>query len=220
MITSNRRTEDDGATWRETGQKVIAFRGGADSDNLWGCATEQIDNRNVDVIYASTDFGARWEKIVALPNRMGGIDTVQPIFAAHPTDENRFATLTASGEIVFYNGDEPFVPKHGPKALSGREKNHVHCIAFDATHPNLVYVSMQAHSAPCYFRSEDGGKTWTDITYNLPRTLGEIAVHPLTGDVIIGRFHGAAILAAPAGYRYSRPSLIEQADFPILHYSD
>ena len=64
----------------------------------------------------------------------------------------------------------------------------------------VVLMSAGPGAASRIFRSTDGGKTWADITENLPRAGAEpIFVHPLTGDVMIGSAFGTWLYPPPYG---------------------
>ena len=96
----------------------------------------------------------------------------------------------------------PGVLKNTGMADSG---NFVSVIASDVRFPDILYAGTYMAGTPCVWRSTDGGCTWVDISANLPRAgCGPIAVHPLTGDVMMGTNFGTWIYPPP----YDSPNSI------------
>jgi hypothetical protein len=70
----------------------------------------------------------------------------------------------------------------------------------DPNQPGLFYAIAGMHGMPNWWRTEDNGVTWTNVSGNAPRTLWSGVVHPLTGEVMGFSSMGEHILPAPATY--------------------
>jgi hypothetical protein len=76
--------------------------------------------------------------------------------------------------------------------------NFVRTVTVDPSHPKIIYAGMAADGISCAWRSRDGGSSWEDITYNLPRAgIQGMAVNPHTGELYKGGVSGTWILPAP-----------------------
>lgn len=150
-------------------------------------------------ILRSDDRGAAWKVYARAPWLLNRLDS-KPTFAVHPKNPNIVYTIDAGGDLVKYDGAS-FTPlgvlKNTGMSDSG---NFVSVIASDVRFPDILYAGTYMAGTPCVWRSTDGGCTWVDISANLPRAgCGPIAVHPLTGDVMMGTNFGTWIYPPPYG---------------------
>ena len=72
-------------------------------------------------------------------------------------------------------------------------------IVIDPNHPEIIYAGVGGLSGVSHiWRSIDSGKSWEDITYNLPRQgVGGMAINPHSGELMIGSFYGTWIFPPP-----------------------
>ena len=72
-------------------------------------------------------------------------------------------------------------------------------IVVDLNHSEIIYAGVSGLSGVSHiWRSIDSGKTWEDITYNLPRqAVGGMAINPHSGELMIGSFYGTWIFPPP-----------------------
>lgn len=148
-------------------------------------------------ILRSDDRGATWYLYAQPGWRFRRLDP-KPTFAVDPVDPNKVYTLDSSYDLAVYDGNT--WRKFGVLALAGGSelKNFVRTVAIDPNRPEIIYAGMEAAGIPCAWRSVDGGYTWEDITYNLPRGgLSAMAVNPHTGEVFIGSACGTRVLPPP-----------------------
>jgi hypothetical protein len=122
----------------------------------------------------------------------------KPTFTVDPRDPDKVWTIDASGDLATFDGNQ--WRSLGVLKLAGGadQKNFVRRVAIDPRRPEVVYAGTNATGLPCIFRSTDAGRSWRDITENLPRAGAvPIFVHPLTGDVMIGSAFGTWLYPPP-----------------------
>src|SRR5437867_13042918 len=98
-----------------------------------------------------------------------GLDSTSKLYVA--TDAGMFKTGDGGSSWT------------GLGTLEGRQ---VIALAFDPATPSTVYVSTAFYGV---FKSRDGGRTWQDVSANLPRGYSGygLVVHPvLSGIIYIG----------------------------------
>ena len=149
-------------------------------------------------LFASTDGGATWtpvEAVMSHPDRdgwnPGAAGLVTHTIVAAPDDPRRiWIGISAAGVFATEDGGAtwdrrnrrsnvaaPHAPHPGhPAAGDAQEIGHcVHNMVRAPGGPDLLY--QQNHHG--VFRSEDGGRSWADITEGLPSTFGfAVGVHP------------------------------------------
>jgi photosystem II stability/assembly factor-like uncharacterized protein len=118
----------------------------------------------------------------------------RPTFTADPVNPDKIYTLDKYGDLAIFNGKTWW--STGLLKMAGGEQvgNFVRTIAIDSKKPEIIYAGMSASGLACIWRSNDGGKSWMDISYNFPRTgISAIAINPQTGDLFTGSTHGTWI---------------------------
>jgi len=160
-----------------------------------------IDRRK---LLRSDDRGDTW-RIYAEPGwRLNPFDS-KPVFAMHPTDPDRIYTPSRRGNLAEFDGQTWRVLDVLKHVGADRPRNCVSRIVFDPRRPEIVYAATHACGLPFLFRSTDGGRTWLDISGNLPRIgAGGLAVSPHTGDVLVGGCCGTRVFPPP----YKSPNAV------------
>ena len=85
-----------------------------------------------------------------------------------------------------------------------------------------MYAETSAAGLPYVFRSLDGGRSWHDITSNLPRCGGGwLVVNPRTGDLMHGSGFGTWVYPPPyaspkAFYHQKGLTVLPAADRPAV----
>lgn len=163
-------------------------------------------NRNTarDKIYRSSDHGTTWTLYASPGYSFTPLDS-RPIFNVHPADPNKvFAVCNGvmsgitQGDMAVFDGVS--WKGLGVINLAGGTQygNFVNKIAFDPRFPNIMYVCMFTHGIDNIYRSIDDGKTWMNISCNLPRIGGVgLKVNPHTGELFIGSAAGTWIFPPP-----------------------
>jgi len=144
-------------------------------------------------LFRSRDGGETWEELAGLgehPTReqwfpgAGGL----MVHAIVPrADGQLFVGISAAGVFLSDDDGATWSPRNtGVRADFLPDKfpevgQCVHCLRGHPTDPEVLY--QQNHCG--VYRTEDGGREWTDITDGLPSRFGfPIAVHPHAGDTI------------------------------------
>ena len=199
-----RWSDDFGETWQETPGGGVKFPEGSDAavERIW----QLMPGAEPGVVWAGTEPGAIWrstdngetfvleEGLWNHPQRpewgagFGGqaFHTVLP----HPTDpQSVTAAISTGGVYQTTDGGASWTARS--KGISARFMPEgqqfpefgqcVHKVARHASRPERLYV--QNHGG--VYRSDDEGRSWTDIGSGLPSDFGfPIVVHPHRPDTI------------------------------------
>lgn len=182
------RSDEAGETFHAIDKRVIGVFE-ANSDIVFGVGP---DNEDKYTIYRSTDRGETWHPFAREANPR----PLSPaaVFAVHPTDPEVIYTATRSGELARYDGKTGtwtvFDILSRAKRDDAPRREALIEIAIDPRNANRLYVLVQAVGSSVVFGSRDGGATWEDISFNLPRMGRFLTVHPLTSDVYFGCMGG------------------------------
>lgn len=108
-------------------------------------------------------------------------------------------TLDKNGDLAIFNGKSWKTTGVLHLARGKKAGKFMRTIAVDPNKPEVIYAGMGAIWILYVWRSTNAGKSWQDISFNLPRTgIGAMAINPYTGDLfIIGSAHGTWIFPAP-----------------------
>jgi hypothetical protein len=196
VYAGNKRSLDRGKTF-----ELIEFLKQYDA-SIMGMSLSKPDtiyaiSKPRNKIFRSDDKGATWRLYVQADwhfNRMNS----KPTFEVAPDNPDKIYTLAKDGDLAVYDGKS--WEKLGVLRLAGGKqlRNYVRAVKADPRHSNIIYALMHTSGLPYVFRSANGGKTWEDITYNLPRVGGgAISVHPLTGDLMHGGCFGTWVFPPP-----------------------
>ncbi len=149
-------------------------------------------------LWRSDDAGGTW-RLWSRPGWAFRKLDSKPTFAACPENPDRVYSIDARGDLAVFDGST--WRSLGVLPLAGgveEQRNHVRAVAVDPRRPEILYAACEAAGRPFVFCSADGGRTWQDISANLPRIgAGGLSVHPLTGDVFLGGVTGTRLLPPP-----------------------
>lgn len=197
-----RRSDDFGKTWDEPTEANVKFPEDTKAalKQIWQIRPGREDEpqklwAGVEpaALFESNDGGGSWSLVRSLwnhPHREkwepGGGGLCMHTVSPHPTDPNRMLIAISTGGV--YRTDD------GGKSWSASNKGvraeflpdkHpefgqcVHKIARSPVNPERLF--LQNHWG--LYRSDDEGRTWTDIANGVPSDFGfPIAVHPTDPD--------------------------------------
>ncbi len=190
------RSDNAGKTWRHIGLEGSAHIAqiavdARDANIVYVAAEGPIYGRGaVRGIYKSTDGGARWQHVLALDARTGGVSVVidpadpQTVFAGMWTIWRKPWILHSGGpnDGLYVSHDAGAhwarVQGHGfPTGLTGRIG-----LAFAPSNPKRIYALIESKQGVLW-RSDDGGASWQLINKNhalqqRPFYFSELAVDP------------------------------------------
>jgi len=161
-----------------------------------------------DYLLRSDDRGTNWYQYAHPGWRFRRLNSL-PTFAVDPVDPDKIYTLSSGYDLTIFNGTSWTVT--GVLALAGGagNGNFVRGVVVDPNHPEVVYAAMTASGIPCIFRSMDGGTSWEDITYNLPRLgMAAMRINPHTGELFKGGGTGTWVFPPPPGLTYPSTNLV------------
>jgi len=170
-----------------------------------------------EYLLRSDDRGTNWYEY-AHPGWRFRLLNSFAAFAVDPVQPNKVYTLDSSHDLAIFDGTN-WVGS-GVLALSGGVliDNFIRTIAVDPNHPEVIYAGTNADGLPCIFRSMNGGGTWEDITYNLPRTgMDAMQVNPHIGELFRGSLVGTWVFPPPPGLTYSSTNLVHDK---LLTYAE
>ena len=164
-------------------------------------ATDGKDRFN---ILRSDDRANTWYLCDKLDWQMQRLDPI-PTFAVDPNNPDRVYTLDRSGDLAAGTWDAHTRimswRSFGVLGLVKADRNlntFVRTVAVDPRRTEVIYAGMSASGISNAWRSADGGMTWEDISYNLPRIgIQAMAVNPHTGELFIGSACGTWVLPPP-----------------------
>ena len=199
------KTENAGTTWQDVFRAQPVYSIGCvtidphDPNTVWVGTGENVGGRHVgfgDGIYRSTDGGASWTNM--------GLKRSEHIseIIVHPEDPSiiwvaaQGPLWSKGGERGFYRSDDG--GKNWKNTLQPNAWTGVTDIAVDPRDPDRIYAATwQRHrTVAAYmgggpgtgiYRSEDGGKSWTQLKNGLPSSkMGKmgIALSPQNPDVV------------------------------------
>ncbi len=188
---------DSGGTWEKLSRKIYGmFR--SNGDTVYSKA-ETEDGKTA--IYRSDDQGKTWtDPYPHLPVPMGSISEID-IDSFNP---DRIYVASGQGLYIYDDKSGKWLKKGEESGLTRDRFGMMSfkCIAVDPKHPGIVYTGRWAPGrgdSNGIFRSEDFGKSWKNITYNLGPdiTIWSVSVSPHDGTVYIGSSHGTWKLSPP-----------------------
>lgn len=148
------------------------------------------------VILRSCDRGQNWEVYSRPGWKFRYFDNL-PTFAADPVNPFKLYTLDRNHDLASFDG-EKWTSFNVMQNISGDAAyNYVRNVAVDPNNPDIIYAGMFASGGPQVMRTQDGGKTWEDISHNLSRIGGTLKVNPHTGELYRGSLFGTWIFPAP-----------------------
>lgn len=194
------RSADYGRTWNEP-VSAPRFPEGAETqvENIWSVAPGRTSEPGVvyasvqpAALFKSMDGGDSWQHVETL-NQHPTVSTWNPSAGGlcmhsiilDPSNENRMSVaVSAGGFYATEDGGKTWEPRNqgvradflgGPPPVYAESGQCVHHVGMHPSNPSRLY--QQNHCG--VYRSDDFGKSWTEITNGLPSEWGlSMAVHP------------------------------------------
>ena len=187
VYAGNMRSDDGGKTFTKLEKSILA---------LAPSQPDTVYAYDAGKVWRSDDRGQSWTALPA-PPRKAGDEMSRRDLEVHPTDPNRVWAMTAPDCAVFDGKSWTTIPasKWGdPKA-----KPFVSRLAYDPDRPDRMVLGLDTHGTGYLFLSDDAGKTWSDITGNLPRlgTSQSLNIQPKTGKIFMGAGFGTYTTVIP-----------------------
>lgn len=221
-------SRNGGQSWEDlnNGQYVLDV---TDSDN--DVVFSAYPDMDSSTVFRSTNAGRTWtdlfpeglsESSGGLVRNLRGHDSFLT-FAADPADPNIFYTKTKNGDAIRYDHATGTWTQLGIITRTDNDglKIYVRHIQADPQDVKILYAGVKNTGRGIIYRSLDRGRTWEDISKNLPRNglSPGFAVHPLTGDVFFGGGSGLGTWVHPRPERHPSdwPSFVESSC--LAHYS-
>jgi photosystem II stability/assembly factor-like uncharacterized protein len=219
VLAGDLRSQDGGASFAPL--NIPAAINDADVQVIDLCRAQP------DVVYAasrssrriirSDDKGKTWRLYVQAQGSIAPFDPYITM-AVDPVNCDALYTLDAAGDLARYDGKS--WQSLGVLKQLGAPQGYYHFVRgvqVDPNHPELIYVSIFGAGIPSLLRSEDGGTSWTDISYNRFRAGGSgINISPHSGEVLVGSCSGTWVLPPPYATNHgiyhklvSRPSCFD-----------
>ncbi len=173
-----------------------------------GTQGDTVYSYSGSTIYKSTDAGVSWTAPYPSLNLPSGTSIRQ--IAISPANENRiYAAVVGKGIYIINNtsvNGGTVVLKNDAHGITLDQFGEINTstIATDPNNANVVYAGTRANwkgMTNGLFRSIDGGKTWTNITYDTFGTMfgiKNITVRPDNSYVYISSFAGSWKLPPPS----------------------
>ena len=186
------RSADDGASWAPSSEGLTYGDDAPKITTVWnvtpvnGTVYAGVEPAG---LFRSDDGGATWRHVAGLREhpscpewQPGNGGLCLHSIVAHPTDEQRmWVGISAVGTFETIDGGRTWQTRNrgvradfmpGPPPEFGQ---CVHKLGLHSATPETLY--QQNHCG--VYRSDDGGRQWTDITPGLPSQFGfPLAVHP------------------------------------------
>ncbi len=173
-------------------------------------ATNTVGNK----IYRSTDGGENFSLYVNKTSYgypTGAVAAFSNIvFDVDPVNANKIYTLY-NGDLAVYDGSSwqslgllnyirtlacntDLVSLQGHAAYPG-----ISAVIVDPSNSSIIYATVAHAGVSPVYRSTDGGSTWEDISYNLPRANygAAFSINPHTGEIFVGSGSGTWIFPPP-----------------------
>lgn len=177
-------------------------------------AIDNTDNGNK--LYRSINAGNAWSTMItanwgltqrALRTPGGtrkGLDKNLFAFCVDPQNEDIVYTSSADGQFCKWNlsvsttTPTKYFNFLGPN-VAVDDNFLIGFFAIDPRNPKTMYaINVQANTGNKFFRSNDGGDNWQNISRYIPQgSIKGLAVSPITGEVYISGENGSMVMLPP-----------------------
>ena len=172
-----------------------------------------LDNVGQD-IYRSDDAGDTWNLYVhKTPYSYGsGYSTTSDLtFDMDPVDCDKIYTLYEGGDLASYDGSQwqalgllsyiRSLPENAELLALHSNPGYpgIGRVIVDPNDNSIIYATTTHTGVSAVFRSVDGGASWQDISYNLPRAgyADAFSISPYSGEIFVGGCSGTWIFPPP-----------------------
>lgn len=176
------------APWSDSDDAGVIGASPADGDVLFGMGSDGSS------IYRSPDRGVTWSLVTDLGFSIRDRKAQSERWAPHESDSRRFYAYDSAGGLRSWGLGLDTI-SYGGGGMSGVQR-----IRIDPRYPQVKYLFSRTNGAELTVRRTfDNGKTWENISRNLPRTgaMRSIEIDPHNGDVWAGGTVGRYIMPAP-----------------------
>jgi photosystem II stability/assembly factor-like uncharacterized protein len=163
------KTTNDGLNWRHVSPAL-------DGSSITAIEVAPANNKYVYVgtekggLFRSTDSGTTWSGDLASTILPG---TIVTRIETHPKNAKMvYVTVGGTGHPHVFRSDDGALTWHDTDGGQLPDSPH-NAIVIHPDQPDTIFVSSDVS----VFRSTDGGKSWTDISSNLPNTMFVDLVH-------------------------------------------
>ena len=186
------RSGDDGKTWSQSSSGLTYGDDGPKITTIWNL-TPSNGTLYAGVepagLFRSDDRGQTWSHVAGLREhpstpewQPGNGGLCLHSIVPHPTDRDRlWVGISAVGVFETTDGGRSWETRNrGVRAdfMPGEEPEFGQCVHKLGLHPASPDVLYQQNHCGVY-RSDDGGRQWTEITPGLPSQFGfPMAIHP------------------------------------------
>lgn len=186
------RSEDQGTTWTQSSEGLSYGDDGPKMVTVWNLTSSNgalYAGVEPAGLFRSDDRGATWQHVSGLREHPS-MPSWQPgngglclhSIVPHPTDRERmWVGISAVGTFATEDGGRSWETRNQGVRADFMPDPHpefgqcVHKLGLHTDRPDVLY--QQNHCG--VYRSDDGGRAWTDITPGLPSQFGfPLVVHP------------------------------------------
>ncbi|MDD5192564.1 MAG: hypothetical protein PHH54_01510 [Candidatus Nanoarchaeia archaeon] len=163
-------------------------------------------------IYRSDNRGENWYLYVAPGITMGN----EIVFEVDPVDCNKIYTFHSATDLASFNGSSwklfnltsymrSLPENEGLVSLYPTDWNwqkaypNIGSVIVDPNNNSIIYATVTHAGVEPVYRSMDGGDTWEDISYNLPRAgYGPVfSINPHSGEIFVSSCSGTWVFPPP-----------------------
>jgi photosystem II stability/assembly factor-like uncharacterized protein len=203
------RSTNAGRTWK------LVLNASGDHPGLW-CAPLVNDARTpsrfylgTNFLYRSTDDGQTWSRISGDLTDGGVLNVI----AVAPSNSNVIYTGSTDG-VVFVSTDGGAT---WTRRTDGLPLRAIGGLAVDPNNAGTVYVGFMGFGAQRVVRSTDFGRTWMNISGNLPDTpVNFLIVNPVAPNMLIAATDTGVFVTTDLGRNWARLGL-GLPSTPCLH---
>ena len=197
---SNERSTNHGVTWSPLTNmpagSIICGVSRTHGNIIY--AMDALGNNGKRRVFRSSDRGDNWGDAVFVADW----DLTWPgpsnrfVFNVNPANKNIVYTSSADGRIQVWNLD---LGTNRTLPIPAGANPFIHMFAIDPRFPNVMYAANQrANTGNTFFRSNDGGATWQNISNYIPQgDITGVAVSPVTGEVYVSGQNGSMVMLPP-----------------------
>ena len=196
-------SSDEGATWTNTGiAKSIGLSLSTDNEgNVY--AGTSFDGAFVKPVQGANNRSAKWRPLAWSHIRNCNCQEGHAIAIDPNDDEHIFFTTNDGGLLVSEDGGENW-SELSAKGLGARAPRSV---GFDPSNPKRIYVG--GYTGNGFWRTSDGGKTWTRSFFGPPNVYPtQPVVDPIDGTVYVATLSMGVYKSLDFGATFKR---IDQA---------
>ncbi|WP_424930080.1 VPS10 domain-containing protein [Amaricoccus tamworthensis] len=196
MYTDHHVSSDTGATWSTWASRGTGFPSGYDA-KVVACSHQDgkvlyAVNASQDRVYRTSNRGGSWSLYTTFGTSLKSQRQPQS-FALSPVDDSVIYWWRRDSGLMRFDGKTTTALGTDLKGLNMVK------VRIDPRNPDLIYLLAGANGRPMVFRSVDAGRTFEDISGNLPLLNSHkgLEVCPHHGIVFVIGTTGTRFIAPP-----------------------